>query len=68
MGNTSGQAYALMVMTPVTPGQETAVRTALDALPTGEQSPLARMQTTHFARWLVLADLVYQGPPQKPTT
>jgi hypothetical protein len=64
MGNTSGQAYALMVATPVLAGRQTALRTCLRQLPTGEDSPLARLGTTHFARWLVIDDLVYQGPPQ----
>lgn len=66
MGNTSGQAYSLMVMTPVLPGREAPLQDVLRALPAGEDSPLARMGTTHFARWLVLHDLVYQGPPQQP--
>ena len=64
MANTSGQAYALTIMTPVRPGMEPALASLLAALPTGERSPLARMGTTHFARWLVLHDLVYGGPPQ----
>jgi hypothetical protein len=66
MGNTSGQAYALTVMTPVLPERTAELRAYIGALPSGEESPLARMRTTHFARWLVLDDLVYQGPPQKP--
>ena len=62
--NVCGQAYALMVWTPVVPGREQGLRDALAALPTGGQSPLARLGGTHFARWLVLDDLPYQGPPQ----
>ena len=65
MGNTSGQAYSLMVMTPVLPGREAPLQEVLRGLPTGEDSPLARMGSTHFARWLVVHDLVYQGPPQQ---
>jgi hypothetical protein len=64
MANKSGQAYAFMAVTPILPGQEATLRERLAALPTGEASPLARMGSTHFARWLVLHDLVYQGPPQ----
>jgi hypothetical protein len=64
MANKSGQAYAFMAVTPILPGQESTVSDRLAALPTGEASPLARMGSTHFARWLVLHDLVYEGPPQ----
>jgi hypothetical protein len=64
MSNTSGQAYALMVMTPIRDGEEQALRDYLAQLPTGPGSPLARLGTTHLGRWLVLHDLVYQGPPQ----
>lgn len=61
MSNRSGQAYALMVMTPVRGGEEAALRGDLAALPPGAQSPLGRLGTTHFARWLVLSQLVEQG-------
>jgi hypothetical protein len=66
MSNRSGQAYALMVWTPIRDGEAQPLREYLAKLPTGENSPLARLGTTHFARWLVLPDLVYQGPPQEP--
>lgn len=66
MGNTSGQAYALTVTTPILPQRADTLRAYLTALPAGESGPLARMRTTHFARWIVIDDLVYQGPPQKP--
>ncbi len=65
MSNTSGQAYALMVMTPVRDGEQDALRRYLEGLPSGARSPLARLGGTHFARWLVLPDLVYQGAPQE---
>jgi hypothetical protein len=65
-GNVSGGAYALTVLTPITPGQEAKLRSHLDALPTEQRSPLARLTSTHFARYIVIDDLVYQGPPQKP--
>ncbi|WP_261556957.1 hypothetical protein [Frankia tisae] len=64
MANTSGQAFALMTASPVLGGRAPTLRTYLRRLPTGEKSPLARLGTTHFARWLVIDDLVYQGPPQ----
>ncbi len=64
MANQSGQAYAFMAMTPIMAGQEDELDARLAAWASGESSPLARMATTHFARFLVLHDLVYQGPPQ----
>ena len=65
MGDTSGQAYALTVFTPIRDGHEEALRAYLASLPGQGDSPLARLGTTHFARWLVLSDFVYQGPPQE---
>jgi hypothetical protein len=34
-------------------------------LPAGSGSPLAETPRTHFARWVVIDALVYQGPPQR---
>jgi hypothetical protein len=62
--NTSGQAYALTVLTPIARGQESALARRLDALGTAAASPLAAVPGTHFARWVVLGDVVYEGPPQ----
>jgi len=64
MANQSGQAYAFMTMTPVLPGQEDELVARLAAWGSDRDSPLARMGSTHFARFVVLHDLVYQGPPQ----
>jgi hypothetical protein len=66
MSDTSGQAYALMVVTPVADGQEQALRDHLAGLPTGADSPLAGLGTTHFARFLVLHDLVPQATDARP--
>ncbi|MEU5398121.1 hypothetical protein ABZ348_02300 [Streptomyces sp. NPDC005963] len=68
MTNTSGQAYAFMATTPILPGRRAALQDYLDGLPRGEDSPLARLGTIHFARWLVLRDLVHQGPSQRRDT
>ncbi len=62
--NVSGQASALTVLTPVLPERISALAGHLDALPGGERSPLARVAGTHFARWVVIDDVVYEGPPQ----
>jgi hypothetical protein len=59
--NISGQAYALTVLTPVRAGAETALARDLDGLGAGAESPLARVPGTHFARWVVIGDVVYEG-------
>jgi hypothetical protein len=61
----SGQAHALTLMIPVDPAKVSDLATLLDTLPGGDESPLARVPGTQFARWVVLDQLVYQGPPQK---
>jgi hypothetical protein len=64
--NISGQAYSLTVITPIIDGHETELARYLDGLPTGDQSPLAGVRGTHFARWVVMDDVIYQGPKQGP--
>ena len=63
--NTSGQAYGLTVLTPIRDGHETQLARYLDLLQGGEESPLARVPGTHFARWVVIGDVVYEGPRQR---
>jgi hypothetical protein len=64
VGNRSGQAYAFLAMTAILPGRADELNARLGAWPTGAQSPLARVAGTHFARFIVLDDLVHQGEPQ----
>ena len=66
MANVAGQAGAWTVFTPIIPGQEDDLRTHLAKLGVGPDSPLAKASRTHFARWVVIPQLVYQGSPQKP--
>ncbi len=66
MSDRAGQACALTVLAPIEPGHEDSLRTLLQALPSGAASPLAHAPGTHFARWVVIPQLVHQGPPQKP--
>ena len=68
MPNVSGRAYALIVLTPVLPGRTAALQGVLDRFPTGGASPLARTGTTHFARWVIIDRLMYEGPPQQRDT
>jgi hypothetical protein len=63
--NTSGQAYGLTVLTPIRDGHETELARYLDLLESGDGSPLARVISTHFARWVVIGDVVYEGPRQR---
>lgn len=63
--NVSGQAYALTVVTPILRGHESALSRHLDALPSRDGSPLARVPGTHFARWVVMDNLVYEGGSQR---
>jgi hypothetical protein len=64
----SGQARALTLLAPVEPGRASDLAAALDALGGGDDSPLARVHGTHFARWVLLDQVVYQGPPQRRDT
>jgi hypothetical protein len=59
--DTCGQAHALTVLTSILPGHESALTRHLNALPSGPGSPLARVPGTHFARWVVIGDVVYEG-------
>jgi len=56
-----GQAHSLTVLTAIREGHESALARYLNALQGGTASPLATVARTHFARWVVLGDVVYQG-------
>jgi hypothetical protein len=56
---------ALVVMAPLKDGREEQLLATLGAMPTGQQSPFARVASTHFARWLLIAALL--GPDGEPT-
>lgn len=62
--NISGQAYSLTVITPIVNGHEAQLARYLDGLQSGDQSPLARVRGTHFARWVVIDDVIYEGPDE----
>lgn len=63
--NIFGQAYSLTVLTPIVAESESRLVHTLDTLAPGEQSPLAQVPGTHFARWVVISDVVYEGAPQR---
>lgn len=59
----AGQSYALTVLTPILAGHESALRAHLRSLGT---SPFAQVPSTHFARWVIVPQPAYQGPPMRP--
>jgi len=63
--NRSGQACALTVLAPIRRGEESDLARHLDSLPSGDGSPLARVPGTHFARWVLIDDVVYEGAGQE---
>jgi hypothetical protein len=54
----------LTVLAPIVEGREDALTRHLDGLPGGDGSPLARVPGTHFARWVVIPDVIHQGAGQ----
>jgi hypothetical protein len=63
--NHSGQAYSLTVLTPIRDGREAQLAAHLDGLEQGAGSPLASVPGTHFARWVIIDDVVYEGHGQR---
>ena len=55
--NVFRKAYLLMVLTPVRPGEEEALRGYLESLRERGPGPLARSARTHVGRWLILPDM-----------
>jgi hypothetical protein len=66
MGDAPGLVSAITVWTPIIPGHLEALEQELESLPNGDGSPAARIETTHLFRWLLVPQLVHQGPPMKP--
>jgi hypothetical protein len=54
------------VLAPVLAGRVDELQRTLEALPDEELSPLARVPGLHFARWVIVPDLVYGAEPQRP--
>jgi hypothetical protein len=63
--NQYGKAYGLTTMIPVLPERVDALEAHLDSLDP-LASPFGALRQAHCVRLLVIRDLVYQGPPQKP--
>lgn len=69
MANISGQAYGLTILSPIiddvdrTPSHAAAIREVLSSFDSGGNSPLAKVTTTHLARFAVMDDVFFQGAP-----
>jgi hypothetical protein len=59
--NRFGQAYGLTVLTPIIEGRESSLARRLNELGGGEASPFARIDGTHFARLVLIGDVVFEG-------
>lgn len=60
-----GQAYALNVLSPISPGCEAELRDLLAAIPATADSPFARLPGTHFARLAIIDRLAFEGPRER---
>jgi hypothetical protein len=63
--NVSGQAYSLTVMAPIASEEVSDLVNYLDNLGSAGNSPLARVGSTHFARWVVMDAPVFEGGRQR---
>ncbi len=64
--NINGTAYGLTVFTAIILGHEKELLTAIESVPRGVRSPLARLGTIHTSRLQIFDHLVHQGPSQRP--
>jgi hypothetical protein len=69
MANQSGQIYGLTILSPILEGDTldichaTALRWYLAGIPRDHTSPFAQVSSTHFARLVVMDDVVFVGAP-----
>ena len=69
MANQSGQIYGLTILSPILESDQidichaTELRWYLASLPRDHTSPFARVSSTHFARLVVMDDVVFVGAP-----
>jgi hypothetical protein len=66
-----GKTFGLTLLSPILPDARTispkaALTRYLASIPTGAESPLARVSTTHLARWTVISAPPYEGFPATP--
>jgi hypothetical protein len=71
MANQSGQLYGLTILSPIKRGyikgvaHDLDIRKYLSHMPNGEHSPFAKVSGTHFARLVVMDDVVFMGSPSR---
>lgn len=71
MANQSGQIYGLTILSPIIENERidichaTELRWYLASLPRDHTSPFARVSSTHFARLVVMDDVVFVGAPAR---
>jgi len=58
-----GQAYTYLALTAILPGRSEELREVVEAYPLASESPFARVGRVHFARWVIIPQLVEVGPP-----
>jgi hypothetical protein len=69
MPNQSGSVYGLTILSPIVQDERTqvsadlAIRLYLAGLDRNQQSPFAKVSSTHLARLVVMDDVVYVGRP-----
>lgn len=63
MPNVVGQAYTFMALTAIAPGRSELLRGHLESMPSAADSPFAKIDQTHFARFVIIPQLVDLGPP-----
>jgi hypothetical protein len=69
MPNQSGSVYGLTILSPIKDDPQAeishnlAIRMYLSTLPRHRNSPFAKVSSTHFARLVVMDDVVYEGMP-----
>jgi len=69
MADHSGQLYGLTILSPIirdptnSVAHDLAIRRYLSHMPNGGNSPFAKVPGTHFARLVVMDDVVFVGSP-----
>jgi hypothetical protein len=68
MADQSGQLYGLTILSPIIRDRtgvahDLAIRKYLSRMSNGEHSPFAKVPGTHFARLVVMDDVVFVGSP-----
>jgi hypothetical protein len=68
-----GTTYGITMLSPIradaaSESPRADLAKVLAAMPTGADSPLARVGSTHLARWVIVSTLPFEGPPARPDT